>query len=95
MDCLVKEFYVDDFLKSLDDEERAINLIKRVEGMCAAGGFNLTKFLSTNEKVIQSIPKAKREERLETDQLGSPLPEESALGVLWNMQRDTFGFLYY
>ena len=92
MKCLLEEFYVDDFLKSLDEEEEAISLIKNVTGMCAAGGFNLTKFLSTNEKVIASIPKEKRAEGLKTYEIGNTLPDESALGVLWNMQGDAFGF---
>ena len=92
MRCLLEEFYVDDFLKSVDDEKEAINLIKNVDGMCAAGGFNLTKFLSNNENVIQSIPEEKRAEGLKDYEIGSVLPDESALGVLWSMQDDMFKF---
>ena len=40
---LRKKFYVDDMLKSFPDVETVIDLISRVRGLCAAGGFNLTK----------------------------------------------------
>ena len=49
-------FYVDDMLKSSPDVETAIDLISRVRGLCAAGGFNLTKFVSNNVEVMQAIP---------------------------------------
>ena len=90
--CLIEDFYVDDLLRSVDEEEEAIALVKNIDAMCDAGGFNLTKYLSTNSNVIHSIPKEKRAEGLRTHQIGTALPEESALGVLWNMQNDTFGF---
>ena len=40
---LLRSFYVDDLLKSL---ETAVRLIRNVTAMCQAGGFNLTKFIS-------------------------------------------------
>ena len=53
---LQRNFYVDDMLKSSPDAETAIDLISRVRGLCAAGGFNLTKFVSNNVEVMQAIP---------------------------------------
>ena len=40
---LLRSFYVDYLLKSL---ETAVRLIRNVTAMCQAGGFNLTKFIS-------------------------------------------------
>ena len=54
---LQNSFYVDDLLKSADDEDKAIKLIKEVKAMCASGGFTLTKFLCNSKKVLQSILK--------------------------------------
>ena len=42
--------------------------------------------------MIDSTPKNKGAEGLKTHKIGKQLPEENALGVLWNMQGDTFGF---
>ena len=43
---LLRNFYVDDLLKSTKGVEEAVSLIKNVVQMCAAGGFRLTKFIS-------------------------------------------------
>ena len=92
METLLLDFYVDDWLKSLDDEQAVISLIKNTEAMCAAGGFNLTKFVSTNPAVVDSIPVEKRAESLSGAQTSSPLPTTSALGLKWNLAIDALGF---
>ena len=43
-ETLQDNFYMDDLLKSLDNEWQAIKLIKNVKRMCASGGFKLSKF---------------------------------------------------
>ena len=95
MDTLLTDFYVDDLLKSLDGEKAAINLIKNTNGMCNAGGFNLTKYVCANQRVLESIPVQKRAERLKTvatDLALSQMPAENALGVKWHVLADSFGF---
>ena len=47
--AIMKNFYVDDLLKSVEDEEYMKDLIRRNRKMCSAGGFNLTKFISNNK----------------------------------------------
>ena len=42
-------------LKSSPDVETVIDLISKVRGLCAAGGFNLTKFVSNNVEVMKAI----------------------------------------
>ena len=49
----LQNVYVDDVLKSLDDEDKAMKLINEMKNMCASGGFRLTKFLSNSKKVLQ------------------------------------------
>ena len=46
--AIMKNFYVDHLLKSVEDEEYTEDLI-RIQKMCSAGGFNLTKFISNNK----------------------------------------------
>ena len=87
---LLRDFYVDDMLKSLEDE--AVSLMARVQQVCAKGGFNLTKFISNSPAVIKSIPVEKRAESLKKFELLQKLPIERALGVIWSVENDTFGF---
>ena len=92
-ETLKKNFYVDDCLKSVLTVEEAIQLIQNVKGMCAAGGFNLTKFISNNKEVLQSIPDADRKKGVKDCDLSKgTLPTDRALGVMWNTEEDTFGF---
>ena len=89
---LQDNFYVDDLLKSQDNEKEAIKLIKNVKAMCESGGFKLTKFLSNSKKVLQSIDEADKRQSVEDKDLMGDLPAERALGVLWDKETDKFGF---
>ena len=44
---LQHNFCVDDLLKSVANEDIAVQLIQKVTGMCHEGGFNLTKLQAT------------------------------------------------
>ena len=89
---LQNNFYVDDLLKSVAQEEQAIQLIKNVKVMCLSGVFKLTKFLSNNKRVLQFIPEKDRRKGVKDKHLVGDLPSEQALGVLWNTETDKFGF---
>jgi len=54
-DTLRRNFYVHDMLKSTSNEKQAVQLVKDVTAMCAAGGFRLTKFVSNSSEVLRSI----------------------------------------
>ena len=49
-------FYVDNLLKSIENEDMVVHLIEKVIGMSHEGDFNLTKFASNIKRVVQSIP---------------------------------------
>lgn len=49
-----KNFYVDDALKPAATEKDAIELVQAVIGMCAKGGFKLTKFVNDSPEVMIS-----------------------------------------
>nr|XP_039258111.1 uncharacterized protein LOC120334671 [Styela clava] len=90
---LRKNFYVDDGLKSVDSVEEATSLIKASKKMCAKGGFNLTKFVSNNNKVLQAVDENDRSTKFKNLDLGSnPIPVERALGVQWCIVDDSFTF---
>ena len=90
--ALLKNFYVDDLLKSVEDETKACSLWSRIEAMCKAGGFNLTKVVSNSEKLISSIPVDKRAQSMQIFELVEKMPLERALGVHWSIENDSFQF---
>ena len=101
-ETLLLDFYVDDWLKSLDEEKAVVSLINNTMKMCAQGGFNLTKLVCPNQRVMDSVPKEKRAPNLIENQINGPskicdpicdkLPDETALGMQWQIADDTLGF---
>ena len=55
------------------------------------GGFRLTKWLSNSREVVESIPESTRAMYVKNLDF-SKAPIKRALGVLWNVSSDTFGF---
>ena len=58
----VKSFYVHDPLKSVKSEEYAVDLIKKINKICTAGGFNLKKSICNRKNVLMSISDIHRRE---------------------------------
>ena len=72
-----RNFYVDDCLKSVVDDEQASHLVDQLRPLLDKGGFRLTKWISSSSDVIQSVPVPKRALKI---------------GILWDVQSDTFLF---
>ena len=73
--------------------QEAVTLIRNVAGMRAAAGFNLTKFTSNIKEVLMAIPEAKHPKGLKNQNLVSgTIPQESVLGINWNVEGDKLGF---
>ncbi len=49
-------FYVDDFLASVDEEDKAITLVEDVTSLCQERGFKLTKWISNSHTVMKTVP---------------------------------------
>ena len=88
---LNENFYVDDLLKSVRGVDTAKSLISNVIGMCEEGGFNLTKIVSNNVEVVNSLPIEKRAVSVRECNL-SKAPIERALGAHWHIENDAFKF---
>ena len=61
--------------------------------MCAAGGFPLSKFVSSSREILQTIPSedsSKAVKNMDFD--NQTLPIERALGVSWCIEKDSFCF---
>ena len=53
---LQRYIYMNDLLKSVKDENKAIELLHYAIRMYASGGFRSTKIISNRVKVLQSVP---------------------------------------
>lgn len=71
--------------------EEAINFSKQLRVVLQNGGFRLTKWISNDRQVLQTIPVTERASSV-IDLGSNDLPMERALGVLWDAEADKFGF---
>ena len=95
--CIAKtcrnNFYVDDLLKSVSNEETAIKLIQGVRKIFADGGFHITKFVSNDKQVLASIPEDERRKGVLDQELEfGMLPTEKVLSIYWNTEEDSISF---
>ena len=80
-----RNFYVDDCLKSVEDNQQASRLVDQLRQLLAKGGFRLTKWVSNAYDVIQSVPVSERASSVKELDLEN-LPVERALGILWDVK---------
>ena len=85
---------MDDLLKSVKDVSTAVKLIQDVSKICSDGGFRLTKLISNELQVLSSIPTEDRRRGVKNVNVSDEvdLPTEKALGICWNIEKDTLGF---
>ena len=84
---------MDDMLRSVNSVQSAKSLIHEMKELLAKGGFSLTKFMSTEREVIESVPESERAKSLQKlDIEDSTLPQESALGLRWDIEGDFFTY---
>ncbi|KAL1249115.1 hypothetical protein QQF64_022433 [Cirrhinus molitorella] len=88
-----RDFYVDDGVISTDTVEKAIQLAQEATEICKQGGLRLHKFVSNSPAVLQNIPPSECAIETKTkDVTFKGMPQERALGIKWNIERDCFRF---
>ena len=83
--------YVDDCLKSVADEDVAVDLVRDLRDLLSKGGFWLTKWLTNSKRVAWSIPECKRAKSMKHLDFKS-MTVERALGLNWDVHSDTLQF---
>ena len=95
IDTLRRSFYMDDMIRSVDSVDTAKKLIPDMMSLLERGGFMLGKFMSTHREVIDTVPQDLRAKSLQELPLeDSTLPQESALGLQWNVEGDFFTYTF-
>ena len=86
-----RNLYVDDCLKSLKTAQEAKTVVKELTELLSRGGFRLTKWISNDREVSESIPQSERAASI-VDLALDEIPVERTLGIQWNVGADKFCF---
>ncbi|XP_076032233.1 uncharacterized protein LOC143020014 [Oratosquilla oratoria] len=89
-DTLLRSFYVDDMLKSVALPEETIKVIEDTRSVLRHGGYNLTKFMINDVKLLESINEQDRAK--EAKELTSNV-HSKVLGIKWDVENDCFFFV--
>ena len=89
-ETILKCFYVDDLLKSLNDEKQLSQLANELIEICRRGGFRLTKFLSNSKLLTDALPPEEVSPNVSVDIDTEHL--ERTLGTLWNVTDDVITY---
>ena len=88
--AVLHNFYVDDCLVSVSTVKEAVTMQQKFIELLARRGFHLTKWISNNDKVLESISE------LERSNLGQFMlnngVKEKVLGMPWHIKDDYFTF---
>ena len=83
-----RNFYMDDFVKSVASEEEAVDVYRSLRKSLADRGFQLTKWICISEKVMKEISPEDRSVALSKTFEAEPLAP-SILGLQWNVESDS------
>lgn len=93
IDSIKNNFYVDDFVKSVETVNEAKEMIQNVKSALHSRGFNLTKFFCNDLSVINNIPENDRHKGIaDLDSKDTEFPILRILGVRWDPNHDAIVF---
>ena len=84
VNAVKRDFYVDDFIKSVKTVDEAKLLVDEVTSLLGEAAFRLTKWMSNSRDVLSVIPEEERA-RPNLDLDLDDLPVERTLEVQWNV----------
>jgi hypothetical protein len=87
---IIRSFYSDDNMRSFQSAEMAIGITREVIKVLADHGFILTKFVSNDKKVTESLSVDHQAEIV--DLVHQPEKEETCLGLRWRPNNDRLYF---
>lgn len=90
---VVRDFYVDDGLKSLPTADAAISLLKRTQSMLACSNLRLHKLASNNKEVTEAFPcEDPATDLKDLDLAVDSLLVQRSLGLHWDLDSDCFSY---
>ncbi len=85
---LERNFYMDDFVKSVKGSEAGVAIYEDLKAVLPKGGFQLKNWLSSSHEVMENIAIEDKSAELTETIEAEPLTS-SFLGLQWNVGRDT------
>nr|XP_024655484.1 uncharacterized protein LOC101465727 [Maylandia zebra] len=90
---VMRDFYVDDGLKSLPTVEKAISLLQRTQDALANSNLRLHKIASNRKEVLEAFSTQDHAKNLKNlDFESNSVPMQRSLGLLWDLSKDRFTF---
>ena len=94
IDAVMRDFYVDDLLKSFETTGQAVEITKELQELLAKGGFQVSKVMSNEREVLNAFPPEHRAPAVKDLDLNlNSLPMDRALGIHWDVEADTFNLV--
>ena len=88
VEAVQRNFDMDDFLKSVRTPQEAIEIYQKVTEILSEGGFNFTKWITSDEEVKSQVPEADRSTNF-VKTFKAESQSASILGVIWNVDTDS------
>ena len=85
---VLRNFYMDDFLKSVRTTQEAIKIYQKVRDILSKGGFKLTKWITSDEEVKSQIPETDRSTK-KVKTLEAESQSSSTQELNWNVNTDS------
>ena len=91
-EAMRENFYVDDLLRSHDDEDILIGEALEIREMCKRSNFLLDKYKSNSRKLLNEVKPddVEPETQVTFDKKDTNVPLEKTLGVCWETSTDVF-----
>ncbi len=87
---VLRNFYVDDCIKSCETDQEATQLVVELQKMLQEGGFRITKWVCSSPTVLNVLPDTELHPTMKSTELMSS-GSERALGIKWNIETDSLG----
>ena len=81
---------MDDFFEATDDIDNAVKVIEDLRHVLQQGSFNLTKWITTDHRILQTIPEERRS--ITIDETKEPKIFKRILRIRWKVSNDTLSF---
>ncbi|XP_062704228.1 uncharacterized protein LOC134286610 [Aedes albopictus] len=89
-EVVCEDFYIDDVLTGANTVAEAVRLRMDLQEMLAKGGFDIRKWCSNSDAVLEDVPEEEKEKLVKIDDSENIV---RTLGLLWDPNNDHFRFV--
>lgn len=90
--AIQKQFYMDDYIDSFEEEKTATKTVNEVSYIHSRGGFDIRNWTSNHQVILNNLPQESLRATEVKFKIGQQYDGERTLGLMWNPKDDTLGF---